>query len=93
MGDDDHVPIPVPEDDLPDEGQGTGEHADARFAALGGKGEGVLLPGGILCAELGLQWPNMSPRLSERDRLAGPYHEMCRTFAAARVACRSGPVS
>ncbi|MCW5745589.1 MAG: dTDP-4-dehydrorhamnose 3,5-epimerase family protein [Alphaproteobacteria bacterium] len=32
------------------------------------------------CAELGLQWPTLSPHLSERDRNAGTYRQMCEAF-------------
>ena len=32
------------------------------------------------CAELGLQWPNPAPRLSERDRDAGTYQQMRAAF-------------
>jgi dTDP-4-dehydrorhamnose 3,5-epimerase len=32
------------------------------------------------CPELGLQWPNQAPRLSDRDRDAGSYAQMCAAF-------------
>jgi dTDP-4-dehydrorhamnose 3,5-epimerase len=33
------------------------------------------------CAELGLQWPGAAPRLSDRDREAGSYRQMCDAFS------------
>lgn len=34
--------------------------------------------------ELGLAWPNATPRLSARDQHAGSYRQMCHSFAAER---------
>jgi len=37
-------------------------------------------------AELGLAWPDRDPLLSERDRQAGTYQEMCAAFDSRREA-------
>ncbi|HKU97891.1 MAG TPA: dTDP-4-dehydrorhamnose 3,5-epimerase family protein [Vineibacter sp.] len=41
-------------------------------------------------AELGLPWPDSNPSLSERDRQAGTYQEMCAAFEHRREALTPG---
>lgn len=36
------------------------------------------------CDELGLSWPNQSPHLSDRDRNAGSYQDMCKALSKRR---------
>jgi dTDP-4-dehydrorhamnose 3,5-epimerase len=42
------------------------------------------------CPELGLNWPDRTPQLSERDKSAGDYAQMCQEFARASAHSAAG---